>query len=149
MSMSVAERRFISELTSLLDTTVSIRTSDGKVITGRLVGFHPDTLSICLWNARIEGQEGVIPKLFLNGSTIAQIWSAEKPFDVIGLAERIARVFGEEHVKVIEDKGIIMVMGRIKVTREGVEGHGPAAERVKRIYDAFIAEMKAKEAEKK
>jgi len=147
--MSVAERRFISELTSLLDTEVSIRTADGRVITGRLVGFHPETLSICLWNARVEGQEGLIPKLFLNGSIITQIWSAEKPFDILGLASRIASVFGEEHVKVFEDKGIIMVMGRIKVTKDGVEGRGPAAERVKRIYEAFVAEMKAKEAEKK
>ncbi len=146
--MSVAERRFISELTSLLDTKVSIRTSDGKVITGRLVGFHPDTLSICLWNARVEGREEVIPKLFLNGSIITEIWSAEKPFDIIGLAERIARVFGPEHVKVMEDKGIIMVMGRIKVTREGVEGHGPAVERIKRIYDKFVEEMKAEEKKK-
>ena len=143
--MSVAERRFISELTSLLDTTVSIRTSDGRVITGRLVGFHPDTLSICLWNARVEGGEGPIPKLFLNGNIIAEIRSAEKPFDIRGLAARIAGVFGEEHVKVMEDKGIILVMGRIRVTKDGVEGRGPAVERIKRIYETFLAETKEKE----
>ena len=145
--MSVAERRFLSEMTSLLDTLVSVRTTDGRTITGRLVGFHPDTLSICLWDARVEETGETIPKLFLNGSTIIQISSAEKPFDIRGLADRLIAVYGAEHVKVMEDKGIILVMGRIKVTKDGVEGVGPAVERIKAIYNKFVEEMKAKEAE--
>ena len=143
--MSVAERRFLSELTGLLDTLVSVRTTDGRVITGRLAGFHPETLSICLWEAKVEGTGEVVPKLFLNGNAIVEISSAEKPFDIRGLADRIAAVFGEEHVKVMEDKGIILVMGRIKVTKEGVEGRGPAAERIRAIYNKFVEEMEAEE----
>ena len=146
--MSVAERRFLSEMTSLLDTLVSVRTVDGRVITGRLVGFHPATLSICLWDARVEETGETIPKLFLNGATVAQISSAEKPFDIRGLADRIRAVYGDEHVKLIEDKGIILVMGRIKVTKDGVEGTGPAVERIRAIYNHFVEEMKAKEAKK-
>ena len=139
--MSVAERRFISELTSLLDSRVSIRTADGRKITGRLIGFHPASLSVCLWDAEVEGEGTTIPKLFLNGSMIVEISSAEKPFDIRGLANRIAAVFGEEHVKVIEDKGIILVMGRIRVTREGVEGPpGPATDRVRGIFNKFVEE---------
>ncbi len=139
--MSVAERRFISELTSLLDSRVSIRTADGRRITGRLVGFHPDTLSVCLWDAEVEGEGAAVPKLFLNGSVIVEISSAEKPFDIRGLADRIASVFGEEHVRLVEDKGIILVMGRIRVTKEGVEGPpGPATDRVKAIFRRFVEE---------
>ena len=141
----MAERRFISELTSLLDTRVSIRTSDGRRITGRLAGFHPGSLSVCLWDAEVEGEGITVPKLFLNGSMIVEISSAEKPFDIRGLADRIAAVFGEEHVKLIEDKGIILVMGRIRVTREGVEGPpGPATDRVRGIFNRFVEEMASK-----
>ena len=150
--MSVAERKFMHELVSLLDTTVSVRTTDGRVITGRLVGFEPRTLSICLWNARVEGGEGAgaeMPKLFLNGSAIMELWSAERPFDLRGLRDRIARAFGGyEHVRLLEDERVIIVAGRVKVSREGVEGTGPLAERVRRIYEEFVKEWKAKQEKK-
>lgn len=147
--MSVAERKFMHELVSLLDTIVSVRTTDGRTITGRLVGFDPDTLSICLWDARVEGTETTIPKLFLNGSAIMELWSMEKPFDLRGLRDRIARVYGYEHVKLLEDERVIIVAGRVKVTKDGVEGSGPIAERVRRIYEEFVKEKKAKEAGKR
>jgi hypothetical protein len=45
-------------------------------------------------------------------------------------------------VKLYEDKGFIWVMDKIKVTEKGViEGSGPAAERVQKVYDQFISEM--------
>jgi len=145
VGVSVAERRFLSELTSLLDKKVSIKTTDGRKITGRLVGYHPGTLSVCLWDAEVEEEGITIPKLFLNGAMIVEISSAEKPFDIRGLANRIAAVFGEEHVKLIEDKGIILVMGRIRVTEEGVEGPpGPATDRVRGIFNKFVEEMTSK-----
>jgi len=93
--MSTAERRFFTEFSSLLDKRITIVTTDGKKLEGVLLGFHPDTLSICLGDARVY-----------------------------------------------EDKGIIMVMDRVKVTEEGVEGTGPAAERVKKIYEQFVKETR-------
>jgi len=154
--VSVAERKFLHELVSLLNTIVSVRTTDGRVITGRLVGFEPRTLSICLWNARVEGAGGAegagaeIPKLFLNGSAIVELWSAERPFDLRGLRDRIARAFGGyEHVRLLEDERVIIVAGRVKVSKEGVEGTGPLAERVRRIYEEFVKEWKAKQEKEK
>jgi hypothetical protein len=35
-------------------------------------------------------------------------------------------------------------MDRLRVTREGVFGEGPAAERVKRVYEEFMREQRAK-----
>jgi len=47
-------------------------------------------------------------------------------------------------VKLYEDKGFIWVMDKVKLTEKGVvEGSGPAADRVQKVYDAFIAEAKA------
>jgi hypothetical protein len=48
-------------------------------------------------------------------------------------------------VKLYEDKGFIWVMDKVKVTEKGVvEGSGPAAERVEKVYAQFIGEMKGK-----
>jgi len=42
-------------------------------------------------------------------------------------------------VRVNEGAGIIVVMDRIRVSEKGiVEGTGPAAERVQKVYDEFI-----------
>jgi len=46
-------------------------------------------------------------------------------------------------VKLYEDKGFIWVMDKVKVTASGVvEGSGPAAERVQKVFDQFIKEAR-------
>ncbi|MCD6464865.1 Lsm family RNA-binding protein [Candidatus Bathyarchaeota archaeon] len=139
--MSTAERRFVIEVSSLVDKTVSVVTVDGKTYTGTLVGINPESLSLCLSEAK--NQEGqTIPKIVLSGSRVAEILSTEKPFDLRGLAERLERVF-PRMVKLYEKEGFIWVMDRIKVTQDGVvEGSGPAAERVQRVYRQFLQETK-------
>jgi hypothetical protein len=44
-------------------------------------------------------------------------------------------------VRVMDDAGVIVVMDRIRVTEKGiVEGAGPAAERVQKVFEEFIRE---------
>src|SRR5438445_13549013 len=79
-----------------------------------------------------------IDKRFLNGSVILQISSVAKPFDLQSLAERLERVF-PRMVRVMDDAGVIVVMDRIRLNEKGIiEGSGPAAERVQRVFDEFI-----------
>ena len=140
--MSVAQRKFFGEIAALLDRTVMVVTLDGKAYNGTLVGINPDTLSLCLADARDE-KGMAMHRLLLNGSAVAQISAVEKPFDLGALAERLEKVF-PRMVRFYEDKGFIWVMDKIKVTEEGVvEGTGPAAERVQTVYEHFISEMKA------
>ncbi len=74
---------------------------------------------------------------------VAQISSTEKPFDLKALASRLEKVF-PTMVKLYEDKGFIWVMDKVKLTERGVvEGSGPAAERVQRVYEQFISEVKS------
>ena len=136
---SVAERKFMEELAILLQKTVTVQTSSGKSYTGILSGVDANTMNICLSNARDEtGQP--IHKLFLNGQTVLQILSVEKPFDLRSLAERLERVF-PRMVKTIEEAGVIVVMDKIRITEKGIiEGSGPAAERVQKVYDEFMKE---------
>ena len=141
--MSVAKRKFIGEVGALIDRTVMVVTTDGKKYTGTLSGIDPDTLSLSLSDAKDE--KGVtIHKIFLNGSTLGQIFTVEKPFDLKALSERLEKVF-PTMVKLYDDQGFIWVMEKIKVNEKGViEGSGPIAERVNRVYTLFTKEAAAK-----
>lgn len=139
--MSVAQRRFFTEITGLVDKTVIVLTTTGKTYNGTLLGVNPDTLSLVLAEAKDEGGK-VLHRVFLNGNVVAQILSVEKPFDLKALADRLEKVF-PTMVKLYEDKGFIWVMDKVKVTEKGVvEGSGPAAERVQKVYEQFLSEIK-------
>ena len=140
--MSVAQRKFFTEITALVDKNVIVITTTEKTYSGTLIGINPDTLSLSL--AEAKDQEGkTLHRVFLNGNIVAQILSVEKPFDIKSLADRLEKVF-PTMVKLYEDKGFIWVMDKVKVTEKGVaEGSGPAAERVQKVYEQFISEAKA------
>jgi len=139
--LSVAQRKFLTEVAALVDKTVSVSTTTGKKFTGTLIGINPDNMSLCIAEAKDETGQ-VAHRVFLNGNTVAQILSAERPFDLKALAGRLEKVF-PTMVKLYEDKGFIWVMDKVKLTERGVvEGSGPAAERVQRVYEQFMSETK-------
>jgi small nuclear ribonucleoprotein (snRNP)-like protein len=139
--MSMAQRRFSTEVSALMDRPVIVVTVDNKTYNGTLIGVNPDNLSLVLADAK-DPEGSTIPRIVLSGGTIARILSVEKAFDLRGLAERLERVF-PRMVKLYDKEGFIWVMDRVKVTENGVvEGSGPAAERVERVYDQFVRETK-------
>lgn len=138
---SVAERKFMEELMLLLNKPITVHMTSGKVYTGVLSGAEASTLSLCLTNARDESGTPM-HKLFLNGQTISQIFTTERPFDLAALAERLEKVF-PRMVNVMDEAGVIVVMGKIRISEKGIlEGSGPAAERVQKVYDEFMREKK-------
>jgi small nuclear ribonucleoprotein (snRNP)-like protein len=140
--VSVAQRKYFTEVAALAEKIVSVTTTSGKTFTGTLIGINPDNLSLALADAK-EEQGKTVNRLFLNGNTVAQIVTAEKAFDLKALSQRLEKVF-PTMVKLYEDKGFIWVMDKVKLTERGVvEGSGPAAERVQRVYQQFITENKA------
>jgi small nuclear ribonucleoprotein (snRNP)-like protein len=139
----VAQRKFFGEIAALIDKAVMVITMDGKNYSGTLAGINPETLSLCLSDAKDE-KGRALHRIVLNGSVIAQIFTVEKPFDLKALSERLERVF-PTMVRLYEDKGFIWVMDKIKVTENGVvEGTGPAAERIQKVYDLFLSETRPK-----
>ncbi len=139
----MAKRKFFGEVTALLDKTVMVVTMDGKKYSGTLAGIDPETLSLCLSEAK-DDKGTLLHRVFLNGDIIAQFFTVEKPFDLKALSERLDKVF-PTMVRLYEDKGFIWVMEKVKVTEKGVvEGAGPAAERVQKVYDLFIKEAGSK-----
>ena len=140
---TLSERRFMEELTSMIQKNVMVFTTLGKSYTGILSGVEINTMSICLTNAKDQDGKNIY-RIIIYGGVISEIREIEKPFDLKGLAERLERVF-PKMVKVIEDAGVIVVMEKIRVTANGViEGTGPAAERAKKVYEEFIKETTSK-----
>jgi len=139
--LSVAQRKFFAEVSALADRTVTVITTTGKAFVGTLVGINPDTLSLCLAEAKDE-QGKLLHRIVLNGNAVAEIFSVEKPFDLKALADRLEKVF-PTMVRLYEEKGFIWVMDKVKLTEKGVvEGSGPAAERVQKVYNLFVSEAK-------
>jgi small nuclear ribonucleoprotein (snRNP)-like protein len=139
--LSVAQRKYFTEVAALADKTVAVVTINGKTFNGTLIGINPDNMSLVLADATESGK--ALHRVILNGSTIAQISTAEKPFDLKSLSGRLEKVF-PTMVKLYEDQGFIWVMDKVKLTEKGVvEGAGPAAERVQKVYEVFMSEAKA------
>lgn len=134
---SLAGRKFMEELASLISKTVTVSTSLGKSYTGILSGVDTGSMSICLIDVKDESGR-MIHKMFINGQAVLQIYSVEKPFDIRGLADRLEKVF-PRFVKVEGD--VVTVMDRVRVGENGlIEGTGPAAERVRKTYEEFMKE---------
>ena len=134
---SLPDRKFMEEIGGLLQKVVTVSTTDGKSYTGVLVGLDSHSLNVFLSEVKDESGH-VVHRLLINGGRVNQILSSEKPFNLQALADRLERVF-PRMVKVSEGAGIIVVMDRIRVSEKGIlEGTGPAAERVQKVYDEFI-----------
>ena len=137
---SNVDRKFAEELGLLLQRTVTVETSSGKKYSGILSGVDTDTMSLCISNCTDESGKAY-NKMFLTGSIVAQLYSTEKPFDLQALASRIERVF-PRMVRVVDQAGVIVVMDKIRLSEKGmIEGSGPAAERVQKVYEEFIKEQ--------
>jgi small nuclear ribonucleoprotein (snRNP)-like protein len=140
--LSVAQRKYFTDVAALTERTVSVITTNGKTFNGTLIGINPDNLSLSLSDVKDDSGK-LLNRLVINGSAVLSISTAEKPFDLKSLSQRLDKVF-PTMVKLYEDKGFIWVMDKVKLTEKGVvEGSGPAADRVQKVYDAFIAEAKA------
>ena len=138
--MSVAQRKYFTEVSALADKAVSVVTTTGKTFNGTLIGINPDNLSLCVGDAKDETGKP-FNRVFLNGSVVAQIVSTEKAFDLKALAGRLEKVF-PTLVDLNEQSGFIVVMRKVKLTEKGVvEGSGPAADRVQKVYEQFISEI--------
>jgi small nuclear ribonucleoprotein (snRNP)-like protein len=140
--LSVAQRKYFTEVAALADKTVAVVTTNGKIFNGTLTGINPDTLNLTLADTKDETGKP-LNRLVLNGANVISISSADKPFDLKSLAGRLEKVF-PTMVKLYEDQGFIWVMDKVKLTEKGVvEGAGPAADRVQKVYTQFTSETKA------
>ena len=133
-------RKFFDELAAQIQKRVNLITINAKNYSGILVGYDQESMSVCLADAKDDAGR-IFQRLFINGRIIAEIQSMEKAFDLKGLADRLEKYF-PKMVKLYEEGNVIMVMNKIRVGEKGIiEGSGPAAERVQRVYEEFLKEQ--------
>ncbi|MBD3405452.1 MAG: hypothetical protein GF411_04860 [Candidatus Lokiarchaeota archaeon] len=136
MSDVAAMRAFNRELAAVVGATVNVSTSDGKSYTGTLKGIDQTSLSIVL--SEVLSEEGDIPKIFIYGSSIISFSVAEKEVSLEGLARELEKQFPPGGVRYYSDTQVIVVMNKIRVSTEGVEGSGPLYERVATIAEDWM-----------
>ena len=64
--MSVAQRKYFTEIAALADKTVSVITTTGKTFNGTLIGINPDNMSLSIADAKDETGK-LLHRIFLNG----------------------------------------------------------------------------------
>ncbi|ADL18716.1 Like-Sm ribonucleoprotein, core [Acidilobus saccharovorans 345-15] len=141
--MSIATepaRRFTAKLNSLIDHVVIVTTSDGKTYTGKLTGFDPSTLSVVIEEAK-DSSGNQWPIIIISGSRLAEIKVGESEvFNAKEFMEFLLR-FGNidrSQVKVYEDANVVEVSRTIRVSKNGVEGSGPLAQKVNTLFREYL-----------
>ncbi|WXG40554.1 MAG: Lsm family RNA-binding protein [Candidatus Freyarchaeum deiterrae] len=140
----IAVGDFFKELSALLGSRVEVNTEIGKSYNGILKGFDRTTLSIVLAEAK-DNKGTYYHRIFIRGEKINEIIKAEEPFDMKGLYFELRKSYPPGEVEFLEDSRIILVLKKIRVTEDGVEGEGPLADRIRQVYDKYIQEKKPKQ----
>ena len=139
MSDVAAMRAFNRELAAVVGATVEVVINTGKTYSGTLKGIDQSSLSIVLSDVVADGETN-IPKIFIYGSSIISFSVAEREISLEGLAKELERTFPPGGVQFYPDTGIILVMNKIRISKDGIEGSGPLYERVAVIADDWLKE---------
>ncbi|MHA2046773.1 MAG: Lsm family RNA-binding protein [Candidatus Thorarchaeota archaeon] len=139
MSDVAAMRAFNRELAAVVGATVEVVINTGKTYSGTLKGIDQTSLSIILSDVIAEGETS-IPKIFIYGSSIVSFSVAEREVSLEGLAKELEKTFPPGGVQFYPETGIILVMNKIRISKDGLEGSGPLYERVAVIAEDWLKE---------
>ena len=139
MSDVAAMRAFNRELAAVVGATVEVVINTGKTYSGTLKGIDQTSLSIVLSDVIADGETS-IPKIFIYGSSIVTFSVAEREISLEGLVKELEKTFPPGGVQFYPDTGIILVMNKIRISKDGIEGSGPLYERVAVIADDWLKE---------
>jgi small nuclear ribonucleoprotein (snRNP)-like protein len=139
---SNSTRAFNREISQSLNQHVKVTLEyNDRFYRGKLVGVEMNSLSLCLENA-IDEKNNKYPKLFIRGNSWATISAEGEPFPMDKLLDRIKKVLPGEEITVTDDNKIYLLGGKLVVTETGVEGRGPTKDRVQKVFEAFVSEIK-------
>jgi small nuclear ribonucleoprotein (snRNP)-like protein len=143
MSIEVRATQFFNrEISQAIGQFVKVSLDyENKFYRGKLVGVEMTSLTICLENA-IDERNNRYAKIFIRGNSWDTITMEGEPFPLEKLAERIRKVLPGEEVAVNEDR-ILLLGGKLIITEKGVEGKGPTKDRIQKVFETFVEELKA------
>ncbi len=136
---SEAARRFTVKLQTLINKDVIVNTTTGKSYQGKLFGFDHNTMSLILVKAR-ESTGKTWPLVVISGNILAEILlSEEAVFDAEEFAEFLAsRGIPQHYIRIHRDLNIVEISKTIRVSRDGVEGSGPMAQKIRTLYLEYL-----------
>jgi len=146
VSVSEASRRLVQELSAVLDRKVKITLENGKTYEGVLVGFDHPSLNILLRDA-VDNTGARYSKILVKGEKIVEILMLEEPlFDPEEFKELLLREMKiQEHaVRILPEIRAVEVLGRYRVSEEGVMGSGPMAETLYSLFKKYMEQKKKK-----
>lgn len=141
--MSTAKRDYSREITQFLRKRITLEMRDDRVWSGYLNAITTEGMGFVVLSKAVlkdDKNEFVreVHKVFININDVVTIFLEEEPFDIRGLATELEKVFRQPgHVKLYEESGLVVVLDRVKVNENGVDGVGPVADRVRAIYNRF------------
>lgn len=130
------------ELDKFLNKEVVVELRDGRRLNGLLRAIDPNTLNMVLGNVRIGRDEYSL--VIIGGADVRAVFLRAVKFDLAELARRIERLFPSPGMVVYRpSERAILVMNRVRVTQEGVEGdRGVIYEKVKQVFDEYMREIR-------
>jgi len=146
MSLDIKVKlNYNKEVNSMLDQMVRVELQDSKTFyDGILTGFNLDNGSILLSNAK-NNQNQKFSKIILHGNIWSAIYLTTPQFPMKDLADFISKNFPTGQVKYNQETNTIDILsGKIIVSEAGVEGSGPTAARVTKMYEEFLESIKNK-----
>ncbi|GAB6148398.1 Lsm family RNA-binding protein [Stetteria hydrogenophila] len=139
-ALGEAARRLTIKLNSLLGKEVTVVLRDGKRYTGKVSGLDAGSLTLALEPAR-DGEGNSWPLAIISGGSISEILVTEtSKFNAEEFAEFLIKYggFAPHSVKVYPESNVVEVSRSVRVTKDGVEGAGPLAQRVYTLYKEYL-----------
>lgn len=138
MSDVAAMRAFNRELAAVIGGSVEVVMNNGNKYSGTLKGIDQNSLSLILSDVTSHEDGAQIPKIFLYGGSITSFAVAEEEVSLEGLAKELEKSFPPGGVRYFPETATIVVMNKIRVNVDGVEGSGPLYERVKDVAEEWF-----------
>lgn len=144
MAVVEASRRLINELSVMLDKRVKVILDTGKHYEGTLAGFDHPSLNVLLKN--VTDSQGVkYSRIIIKGERISEIIAMEESlFEPEEFKEIILRELKipEHAIRIIPEARALEVLGRYRISEDGVMGSGPMAETLFSLYKKYIDQKK-------
>lgn len=144
MSSSTAAREFNKQIATALNSMVKVYLEyeyPNHYYLGRLLGIDVQH-TICL-DKTINEKKRKLGKVFIQGTKWLSFTVEGEPFPMEDLAARLRKVLPGEAIHISDDNSISILGGKVIITESGVEGRGPTAERIQKVYQSFIADLES------
>jgi small nuclear ribonucleoprotein (snRNP)-like protein len=138
-----AVNAFNKEISQALNSRVKVILDfdQNRYYIGRLVGFDINSQSIVLEKAADE-RNNKFDKIFIRGASWCSFSVEGEPFPMEKLLDRIKKILPGEEITLADDNKIYLLGGKLVVTENGVDGRGPTKERVQKVYEMFVEDLK-------